>query len=349
MNNKKIIFIFSFIIFGSILHIPAKAYNSSAKAAIVYESKTGQILHGENIREKLPEASTTKIMTTLLLLEHGKLDEEFTVDSDAIKVEGSSMGLVENDIVTPYALAAGMMLPSGNDAANAAAVYLAGSIENFSKMMNKRAALIGMKDTNFVTPSGLHDDNHYTTAYDMALLTAAALKNDTFREICSSSEKKVRFGNPPYERYLYNSNKLLKMRDDIIGVKTGFTDEAGRCLVSACERNNITLICVTLNDRNDWNDHLNLYDECFSHITPLYIDAGKIPQMTVGDYGEKTVYLSQHESVIYPVFDGKTPEITLKIIKKPFLYDSTKSGDKAGKVQIYANGKLFEERDLYVE
>ncbi|MDE6763759.1 MAG: D-alanyl-D-alanine carboxypeptidase [Oscillospiraceae bacterium] len=236
----------------------------SAKAAILIDAQTGTVIAEKNEKQRLPMASTTKIMSALLLLESGDLDTQFKVDNNAIMVEGSSMGLCEDDIVTKRTLCYGMLLPSGNDAANQTAVMLAGSTEKFAEMMNSRAKEIGLENTNFVTPSGLHDENHYSTAYDMAVLTREALKNEDFREICGTKRAKLKFGNPPYERWLVNTNKLLTMYDGCIGVKTGFTDEAGRCLVSAAEKNGVTLICVTLNASDDWNDHKKIYDYGFS-------------------------------------------------------------------------------------
>lgn len=246
----------------------------AARAAVVVEYETGKVLYEKNADLELPMASTTKIMTTLLTLESGDIDEWFTVDSEAIKVEGSSMGLSEGKIVTRRILAYGMMLPSGNDAANAAAVAVAGSIEDFVELMNEKAENFGLTNTHFATPSGLDDytDEHYSTALDMANLTRLALSNEIFREICGTKSICLQFGDGE-SFWLSNSNKLLSSCDGVIGVKTGFTDKAGRCLVSACERDGVTLICVTLSDPNDWYDHTNLYDYCFqmagavSHIS----------------------------------------------------------------------------------
>lgn len=317
----------------------------SAKAAVVYEPTTGKVLFEKNKSERLPMASTTKIMTTLLLIENGELDTPFTVDSEAIKVEGSSMGLVEGDIVTGRDLCAGMLLPSGNDAANASAVHVSGSMEKFAELMNFRAGFIGMRNTHFVTPSGLHDDDHYSTAYDMALLASEALKNPAFAEVCGSSSMKVHFGNPPYDRWLKNTNKLLTMCEGCIGVKTGFTDEAGRCLVSACERNGVTLVCVTLNDRNDWQDHINMYDDAFSRIMPIEIDIGEIYENVAGS-DTACVELINDERIIYPSADGHVPEIECKIIAPHFVYAPVCEGDKIGNVQIYADGKMLGEYEL---
>ena len=248
------------------LPISAQNINISAQAAVLIEAQTGKVLFGKNENEKRPMASTTKIMTTLLCLESGNLDEQFVVDPNAIKVEGSSMGLVEGDIVTKRALCYGMLLPSGNDAANATAIKIAGSYEAFANMMNARAKQIGMLNTYFVTPSGLEGEGHGSTAYDMALLTREALNNADFRAICSQKNSKISFGNPPYDRWLKNSNKLLDYYSGCIGVKTGFTDDAGRCLVSAAERNGVTLICVTLKAPSDWSDHAKMFDYGFSIV-----------------------------------------------------------------------------------
>ena len=238
----------------------------SAQAYVLMEADTGKVLLSKNGDEKRPIASTTKIMTTLLCLESGGLDDWFVVDPEAIRVEGSSMGLQEGDVVTKRMLCYGMLLPSGNDAANATAVRLAGSIPEFAKLMNARAARIGMTHTCFVTPSGLDAEGHGASARDMGLLARTAMQNPDFRAICSQSRAEVCFGNPPYNRWLKNTNKLLTMYEGVVGVKTGFTDAAGRCLVSFCERDGVSLLCVTLHAKDDWNDHMKLYDYGFAHV-----------------------------------------------------------------------------------
>lgn len=313
----------------------------SAKACVLIEEKTGKILFEKNSSEKLPMASTTKIMTTLLCLESGGLDDSFVVDSEAIKVEGSSMGLTEGDVVTKRDLCYGMMLPSGNDAANATAVKLGGSIENFSKMMNERAEEIGMTRTCFVTPSGLEGDGHGASAYDMALLAREALRNSDFVEICSQKKAKVKFGNPPYERWLTNTNKLLDMYEGVKGVKTGFTDEAGRCLVSACERDGISLVCVTLNDKNDWQDHINMYDYGYATLKPLELSSDEIFAVPVAGGTENTVPV-RAEGKLLIGDDGKTEnKISSEIILPPFVYSNIKLGDKIGEIKYYY-------KDMYI-
>ncbi|MBP5605991.1 MAG: D-alanyl-D-alanine carboxypeptidase, partial [Ruminiclostridium sp.] len=258
----------------------------SAGCAVVINADTLGVLYGKNESVRHAMASTTKIMTALLTLESGDPDTEFTADSMAIRVEGTSMGLREGDIVTRRALCYGMLLPSGNDAANAAAVNIAGSLDAFAGLMNERAKRIGMNDTHFVNPSGLDADGHYTTAYDMALLAAEAMKNEDFRAICSLRSAKTDFGNPPSPRTLYNSNRLLSMYDGCIGIKTGFTENAGRCLVSAAERDGCTLIAVTLGAPDDWNDHRKMLDLGFGMISPTDVRLNSFSAELVGGYQE---------------------------------------------------------------
>ncbi|MBQ8435796.1 MAG: D-alanyl-D-alanine carboxypeptidase [Oscillospiraceae bacterium] len=346
---KKIL---SVLAVSMLLAVPLRVYAEnpvpevSAKACVLIEEKTGKILFEKNSAEKLPMASTTKIMTTLLCIESGGLDDEFVVDSEAIKVEGSSMGLVEGDVVTKRSLCYGMLLPSGNDAANAAAVKIGGSIEEFAKMMNERAEQIGMTRTCFVTPSGLEGEGHGSSAYDMALLAREALKNPLFAEICSESEAKVRFGNPPYDRWLKNTNKLLTMYDGVKGVKTGFTDEAGRCLVSACERDGISLICVTLNDKNDWDDHSRMYDYGFSHITPAELSSDEIYPLTVVGGTEETIPVKVQGSITIGD-DGKLMnKISSEIIMPPFVYTNVKLDDKVGEMRWYYDGRYIGSLDI---
>lgn len=309
--------------------IGAPSIDVSARSAILIEARTGRVIWEKSSDLQLPMASTTKIMTTLLTLESGNLYEEFVVDSDAITVEGSSMGLCYGDIVTKYALCCGMLLPSGNDAANAAAVKIAGNIESFAEMMNNRAMQLGMKSTSFVTPSGLHDENHYSTAYDMAILAGEAMRNPDFREICSKKSMSLNYGNPPYARTLYNTNKLLDKYECCIGVKTGFTDEAGRCLISAAQKDGVELICVTLNAPDDWNDHIKLYEYGFSVVAPV-----EIPEtaMFVDVVGGKDDVCSLHLSQKLQVgaLEGDVSDITCTIRTAPFVYAPINENDVLG-------------------
>ncbi len=320
----------------------------TAESAIVINADTGEVLYEKNAYEERAMASTTKIMTTLLTLEEGQLDKRFVVDSMAIRVEGTSMGLQEGDIVTRRALCYGMLLPSGNDAANAAAVSVSGTINAFADKMNRKAAEIGMKNTNFVTPSGLDADGHYSTAYDMAILTRYALKNEEFRRICGVSSASLEYGNPPYKRTLYNSNKLLYLYDDCIGVKTGFTDNARRCLVSAAERDGMTVIAVTLNAPDDWNDHEKMLDYGFSQLTPVEIEPDSFTvNVFGGDKNSIRVIPERTETIGVRNEDAKS--IRIEYYLPSFLYADIEKSEKVGVAKIYRNNTEISSIPLIAE
>lgn len=261
------------------------------------------------------------------------------------------MGLQEGDKVTLRDLCYGMLLPSGNDAANAAAVKVAGSTQKFVELMNDKAQVLGLVDTHFVTPSGLDDDTdeHYSTAYDMARLTAEAMKNADFRAICSQKSAKVCFGDPPYERWLMNSNKLLKSCEGIVGVKTGFTDKARRCLVSACDRNGAELICVTLNAPDDWNDHSKLYDYCFEFISmqALPLDKKKYYLNIVG--GDSDKVLCETETAEAVLLNGYAQKVETMVYLPAFAYAPVKNGEQVGKVVYSYNGRVIAEKPIIVK
>lgn len=310
----------------------------SAKSAIVIDGETGDVLFEKNAYERRPMASTTKIMSVLLVLESGEdLDKQFVVDSEAIKVEGSSMGLQDGDKVTLRDLCCGMLLPSGNDAANAAAVRVAGSVGKFVQLMNKKAEQLGLNDTHFVTPSGLDDDTdeHYSTAADMAKLAAETMKNEDFRAICCLEKVKLCYGDPPYDRWLMNTNKLLKSCEGVVGVKTGFTDKARRCLVSACNRKGKELICVTLNAPDDWNDHSKLYDYCFGFVSEqrLPLDKDSFDVAAVGGVSDSVKCKAGQASAV--LLNGRAAQVKSKVYLPRFVYAPVKSGDKIGQVVFY--------------
>lgn len=326
-----------FILLRGISASAADVPEISAKACILTDAQTGFVLFAQNAEEKLPMASTTKIMTALLTLESGDPDTPFTVDSEAIRVEGSSMGLQPGDTVTRRVLCAGMLLPSGNDGANAAAVSVGGTIPHFLEMMNARAKQIGMTRTCFATPSGLDAEGHGASAADMALLAREALRNPDFAAICCRPSMTVCYGNPPYARTLTNTNKLLTADDTVIGVKTGYTDAAGRCLVSACRREGRTLICVTLNDRNDWADHEALYDYGFagaSEYRPEMPEPVTV-QVEGGDAQTVTGYI--REVPVLTAWYGRPPAYTVTAAVPPFLTAPVGRGAQIG-VLIWRNG-----------
>ncbi|MDR1630755.1 MAG: D-alanyl-D-alanine carboxypeptidase, partial [Oscillospiraceae bacterium] len=303
----------------------------SAKAAVLYCPDTGEVLFAKNKDMRLPMASTTKIMTSLLAIESNTPDLNVIVSEQMVSVEGSSMGLLPGDSVTLRNLIYGMLLESGNDAATVTAYVLGDTLQGFAGMMNAKAKEIGMQNTNFITPSGLDAEEHYSTAYDMALLAAYAVDNPEFAAACSLKSIRVDYGNPPYMRTLSNHNRLLDSYEGCFGIKTGFTKKSGRCLVSAAKRDGVTLVCVTLNAPNDWADHQKLFDYGFETVKSadlpvedtlsLSVVGGKASSVRVeGAYSPKVV------------FSDSLPEVQNEIFLKPFEYAPVKKGQVLGSV-----------------
>ena len=255
------------LLFAILLFAPqcftAAQPSCSARGAVVMEALSEQTLYEHNADLPLPEASTTKIMTALLVLESVSPEEKFHVSARAASVEGSQLGLKAGEELSVRDLLYILMMKSGNDAAVVLAEGVSGSEEKFVERMNEKAAELGLFQTYFKNPHGLPAEGHQTTARELAKLTAEALEKESFRTLVSTQTAHLEYK----DMVLTNSNKLLYTCQGVFGVKTGFTKKAGRCLVSAAERNGVVLICVTLNDGNDWEDHINLYDVCFPRVS----------------------------------------------------------------------------------
>ncbi|NMP36622.1 MAG: D-alanyl-D-alanine carboxypeptidase [Clostridiales bacterium] len=328
----------------------ASVSDISAASAAVIVAQTGELLYGKNEHEKRGMASTTKIMTALLACEAGTPEREITVTAEMLAVEGTSMGLLAGDKVTLDGLVYGMLLESGNDAANVTAYTLAGNIDSFAALMNAKAHEIGMADTSFANPSGLTAENHYSTAYDMALLGAYAMKNMHFRETASRTSARVSYGNPPYMRTLTNHNRLLRSYDGAIGIKTGFTKASGRCLVSAAERNGVTLVAVTLKAPNDWADHTKLLDYGFSLVENKQADTdfSDIMLSVVGGTasGVKTVAGTTVDIAVRSSSDFQ-PERRVYI--EHFLYAPVKAGRVVGRAEYLIDGNVVAQVQLVAE
>lgn len=343
------------LVLGGTIYPKAKAQDLqtevevSAQSAVLMTADTGTVLYEKDAFSQRPMASTTKIMTALLTLEEGERlgDPVIQITKEMVAVEGSSMGLQEGDEISLSNLAAGMLLASGNDAANAAAIYLAGSLEGFVELMNQRAVEIGMEHTHFVTPSGLDGESadgrgHYSTAYDMALLAREALQNEQFRELCSSASYAVDFVQPVKRVTYTNHNKLLSQYEGCVGVKTGYTKQAGRCLVSAAERDGALLIAVTLDAPDDWKDHTVMLDYGFSQVEPYSLDGTAVSGMVpvVGSEQDSVSFSgSQGNTISLPL--GESAHVTSQVYLPAFVYAPVKSGDKVGEIRWYWDGKLL--------
>ncbi len=326
---KRFIIAFCIVIF---LPINTFATEISASSAVVIDADTKAVLYEKNAYCSRSMASTTKIMTALLALESNRLDDVVKIDAVMLDTEGSSLGLKLNDTITLYDLVVGMMLTSGNDSANAVACFLAGGINEFSKLMNDKAKEIGMNNTTFVTPSGLDKGKHHSTAYDMAILTASAIENKAFCNIVSMQSATITISDKSVT--VYNHNKLLSMDKDIFGVKTGYTEKAGRCLVSAKKYDKNNIICVTLNAPNDWDDHLNLYKSAEKKYKKYEI-SDTIDLAVVGADRDtvKCSYSSSYMSLT---------NVNTKVYIRSFLYAPIKKGDIVGYALVSQNEKIIE-------
>ncbi len=349
---KKFCFLLLAIILSVALAFPVNAKNEgislSAKSAVLIEAESGAILYKKNAHLRLPMASTTKIMTALVAVEHGDLDKSVKIDPRACGIEGSSIYMTDGEELTLRSLLYALMLASANDAAAAIAYEIGGSIEGFAALMNEKAKELGLKSTSFKNPHGLYEDGHYTSAYDLAIITAKALQNEEFLGICSTKQITIPMSDGG-QRYLSNHNKMLRLYDGAIGVKTGFTKKSGRCLVSAAERNGLTLIAVTLNAPDDWNDHKKLLDFGYGNYQRVLIankgDFTASLDVMGGDYPGVVVANSREMSAFIP---KNNTELTYKIEVTRPIFAPIKSGTILGEVKYYYKDKLVASSPLIV-
>lgn len=326
---------------SSLLLLPATEVSAvappmtSASSFALLDPMSGELLAQQDADTRRPMASTTKIMTALLVLELCDPKETVRVPAEAVGVEGSSIYLYKDERITVETLLYGLMLSSANDAATALAIHAAGSVAEFAALMNQKAVLLGLTSTHFCNPHGLHEAEHYTTARDLAKLTAAALKNPTFAEIVSTKRYSALQSDTDASRLFLNHNRLLRSFEGAIGVKTGYTKTSGRCLVSAAARDGLTLIAVTLNAPNDWRDHTALLEWGFSQYVAF---APRLDPLTLPVVGGQsgTVELLPEKALALTLPAGH-PEITCTVEAPRFLYAGFEQGKSVGRI-IYRMG-----------
>ena len=321
----------------------------SAKSAILICANSGSVIFKKNENMPLPMASTTKIMTAVLALEYidACSNKEVEITDEMVRVEGTSMGLLPGDIVNIKSLIQGMMLCSGNDSANALSIAVSGNTDKFISLMNDKAKSIGMKNTKFSTPSGLDKDNHHSTAEDMAVLGAYAMENPEFSNIVSKKSAGIKFINPSKTVKLKNHNKLLSLYEGCIGIKTGFTKQAGRCLVSCAEKNNIKLICVTLNAPNDWDDHTNLYNYGFENsISKTFDDSNFKTQIPIENQNDKFAEAYCNSNFTKCFKKGDENKVIRKVEIQKYCKVPLQKGQILGKVIYSLDGKIIGENNI---
>ncbi|MBQ8003121.1 MAG: D-alanyl-D-alanine carboxypeptidase [Clostridia bacterium] len=345
MKRIFILFLALVIICFNVVNTKAQV-SVSANSAIVIDCASKRVLFEKNAYTKRGMASTTKIMTALICIEKLDFDEIVTVSPHAAGTEGSSIWLSPGEKISVEDLLYGLLLSSGNDAATALAEHTAGSVAAFVQLMNRRARDIGAYNTNFTNPHGLPDDNHYTTAYDLAIITAEAMNNERFSQIVATKNKTISWEGSQWDRSLSNHNKLLKMYDAATGVKTGFTKKDGRCLVSAAEKNGIRLVGVTLSAPDDWNDHINMLNYCYEKYQPYTVctkgeSAGIFADKTNNAEDIALVFKSDYITVLNS--DEQEKISTKKVLKVNY---PVFKGDTVGRCDVYLSENLIGSVDI---
>jgi len=339
-----IVFLIAIVLCYPKLHF---TYANSSCSEIVMELNSNRILFENNCMEKKYMASTTKILTAITIIENCDVNEIVHVTEKTVGVEGSSIYLQAGEKLSVKHLLYGLMLRSGNDCAETLAVHCSKSIEEFSLLMNDTAKKIGALNSNFVNPHGLHEDNHYTTAYDLALISAYAMKNETFREIVGTKSIKIPFTTQNTYRYLINKNKLLKDFEGTTGIKTGYTKKAGRCLVSSCVRDGMELICVVLNCPPMFERSKNLLTDCFNNYK-LYklVESDNIIDFIQVEKGDDIgVYVKK--DIILPLSEFEYHNIDIIYDLPQKLEKPLKKDSEIGKIKICCQNKLLFSEKIY--
>lgn len=332
MNLRRIFAGVAVGILAAILFLPVRAGAISAECAILIDGETGRVLYEKQAEEKSLIASTTKIMTALVICEQTNVLDRVKIPKEAVGIEGSSMYLKEGEVLTVQELLYGLMLQSGNDAAVALAIYCGGTVEGFTELMNDKAHRLGMTQSHFTNPNGLDSPGNYSTARDMAILTAYAMQNPIFAQTVST--KTITIG----ERCLRNHNKLLWQLEGANGVKTGYTKAAGRILISSVTRMGRQLIAVTFNAPDDWQDHKTLIEDGFSRFTvqQLVRQGQTLGQLELAGGQETSVDLIAAEDFSYSLVQGE--RVTISLPEAGFAYAPVAEGQEAGFAHILVDG-----------
>ncbi len=343
--NKPLCALLAFIFAATLAPVSKAEIADSAHGACLIELTTQKVLYASSAHVKLPMASTTKVMTALLAIEHGNLDDLVETPAEAYAVEGSSIYLEQGEKLSLRDLIYGLMLSSGNDAAVSIAVHIGGSVEGFAGLMNAKARELGAMNTHFVTPNGLNDENHYTTAYDLSLICARAMNNSIFRTVVGTQYHRTATGN--VQRTFKNKNKLLWQYEGGAGIKTGYTRVAGKCLAFAAERDNMTLVGVVLGCPDMFNEAQAMLDYGFDNYSMQLIMSAGTPVTTISldDAQEERLSLSVNTDIAVPVKRGETASLKTRV-----TVDKTRApiieGERLGYVELYENGRIVRQIPL---
>ncbi|MBE5754325.1 MAG: D-alanyl-D-alanine carboxypeptidase [Clostridiales bacterium] len=321
---------------------------SGSTAEIVIELNSGRVLHEKNAYEKKYMASTTKILTAITVIENCRIDDVITVTKETVGVEGSSIYLEVGEKLSIKDLLYGLMLRSGNDCAETLAVYCSGSINKFAELMNNIANKIGARYSNFTNPHGLHDENHYTTAYDLALISRYAMNNEIFREIVGKKSVIIPHITQKYDRKLINKNKMLTEFEGANGIKTGYTKKAGRCLVSSCIRDGMELICVVLNCPPMFERSKELLSESFNNYHNVkVVESNNIIGFIKEENNKNSYAIHVKNDIILPLTNEEKENIRIEYNYEKTVKSPLKSDEHVGYIEIYTQNNLIFKEKIY--
>lgn len=347
----SIILVTVYFLFGIVTEtgVYAEPLSLSAQHACLIEAESGRVIFEKDAYTKHAMASTTKIMTALMAIEANCMDDIVSVSKKATLEEGSSIYLCEGDQMLMKDLIYGLMLNSGNDAAVAIAEHISGSVDKFAEDMTAKAKEYGAYNTGFKNPNGLDAEGHYTTAYDLAIISRKAMQNETFAKIVATKKGTITPINRNETTYLSNHNRLLSMYEGVNGIKTGYTMATGRCLVSSAERNGMKFIAVTLNAPDDWNDHIKMLDYAFasSEKKPV-VEKGSIIKTAKTSDGISYNALAA-EGYDVTVLKGEKPDADISVKIAEGLKSPINKGEKIGKIDISFRGDVVKSIDLVAD
>jgi D-alanyl-D-alanine carboxypeptidase (penicillin-binding protein 5/6) len=347
MLRQILVFVMAFIVLAPVI-ADAATPDVSAKSAIVIEASTGKVLYSKNADDRRYPASTTKMLTLIVALENGNINDIVTTSPNASNTEGSTLWLAPGEQMKMLDLLYGMMLISGNDSTVAVAEHIAGSVDKYAKLMTAKAHAIGALNSNFTNTSGLPDPNHYTTAADLARIAAYGYKNPMFTQIVSTKHVVIPWPGKDHDRDLYNENKLLWLYEGANGVKTGYTDAAGRCLVSGAKRNGVQVIAVVLDSDRMWDDSMKLLDFGFSQVSPLtLINQGDILKtVRVVNGKSDAVKLVAAGNVTVAAAEGEKDQFTTTVVAPNRIEAPIAKGQVIGAVKTFYKNREIASVDL---
>lgn len=343
MKNLLKILIISVIIFVIMSNVTINVFAVDG-SFIVMDIDSGRVLYEENSRAKRPIASLTKILTCITAIENLDLKSTVEIEREWTGIEGSSIYLKESERLTVKELLYGLMLRSGNDAANSICGYANNSGKDFISLMNKTANKIGALDSSFENPHGLDSVNHFSTAYDLALISGYCMKNETFSEIVST--KKIEIGTGDNKRVLINKNKLLSFYPYAKGIKTGYTKKSGRCLASAALKNDMTLVCIVLNHSSTYETTESLFEKCFAEYKNVLLQAYDEP-VAIYEKSGYTLPCYIEQDAVYPLKEDEESRVSKKILLTYNGGYPVKSGTEMGVIEFYLENQLLFTRKIY--